>query len=339
MSFSKKEFLEYTGGVPQFGGAEEMQYSEGKQRGMRVYRVRTGGGLEFDLLPDRALDISRLSFRGINMNWLSKTGYSSPAFVSPVVGEFDRYFSGGMLMTCGFKNTGADYVGEDGRFRDGHGRIGMTPTEESWKRISWVKDRAVVEAGARTRDSLLGAHNLVMERHLTAPIGESRIVIEDTLRNEEPSETDYLILYHVNFGYPFMAPGLSFKMPEAISPMLPRTPYAEKGMKEWDLITEPIQNEEEQCYFHHLRPDADGMCKVIMENQALGIGVELSYLAENLPVLTIWKSLRTGEYALGVEPGNSYLRGIDEERKEGTIGYIEAYGTRKFRLELRFFDL
>lgn len=81
------------------------------------------------------------------------------------------------------------------------------------------------------------------------------------------------------------------------------------------------------------------MCRIRMENPALGVGVMLAYRAEGLPILTIWKSMRAGEYVMGVEPGNSYLRGIDAEREDGTVGTIPGYGTQNFHLELHFFDL
>ena len=65
----------------------------------------------------------------------------------------------------------------------------------------------------------------------------------------------------------------------------------------------------------------------------------LSYEAENLPILTQWKSVRSGEYVLGMEPGNSYLRGMQEEKKEGNVGYIGGYETKTMRLKLAFSSL
>lgn len=237
MNYTKKQILSYTGGVQQLCGIDELTYCEGKARGMRLYRVRTGSGLEFDLLPDRCLDISRLTYRGIGFNWLSKTGFSAPAYAAPVVGEFDRYFSGGMLMTCGLKNTGPDYVGEDGRFRHGHGRIGMTPCEQAWHRCGFEGDTYIMEAGASTRDSLLGAHNLLLHRHISTKLGESVLVIDDVLENQEPESTDYLLLYHLNFGYPFISPQWKIYMPPASKPIRPRSPAAQAGLAEWDRIS------------------------------------------------------------------------------------------------------
>jgi hypothetical protein len=78
---------------------------------------------------------------------------------------------------------------------------------------------------------------------------------------------------------------------------------------------------------------------VSLENPALKIGVRLSYDKSTLPILTQWKSLRSGEYVLGVEPGNSYLRGIDKEREAGQAGWIEAFGSMQFHTRLSFYDI
>ena len=58
----------YVGHESQVSGVEEHRLVGGKGDGMRLFLVRNGKGLEFTVSADRCADISRLSFRGLNMS-------------------------------------------------------------------------------------------------------------------------------------------------------------------------------------------------------------------------------------------------------------------------------
>lgn len=339
MGFDSKELRRYVGNVSQISEIREMTIEEGRSRGMRIYQMQPGNGLEFDILPDRAMDIMRMNYKGVNINWQSKTGFTSPVYTSPVLNEFDRYFSGGMLMTGGLRNTGPDYVDADGRFQPLHGRLNMTPCEQSWHRSYFTEDDYVLESGGMVRDALLCSHNLTLSRVVRSSLNKAEVEIEDTLENHEPEETDYVILYHMNFGYPFISPSLQLEIPEGTKPVMPRTEWAEKGMDSWQKMEPPADGYEEQCYFHHLIAEEDGYSRVILKNPDLGFAVTLAYEAKYLPILTEWKSIRSGEYVLGIEPGNSYISGIDNERKNGRVDVIGPFEKRVFKLKLSFSDL
>ena len=335
MGKNMAELLRYTGNMAQISGIREMTIENGRARGMRLYHVYTGCGLEFDLLPDKAMDIARVTFKGVNINWQAKTGFASPVYAHPVLNEFDRYFSGGMLTTCGFKNTGPDYVDHQGRFQALHGRIGITPCEQSWYRCHFENDDYILEAGGVVRDAMLCSHNLTLTRTVKACLSKPEIEIEDILENQEPTATDYVILYHFNFGFPFVSPDLNIDIPQGNIPVKPRTEWAEKGLDSWMKMEAPEDTFEERCYFHEPKAN-NGICSIGLENKNVGIKAVLSYENENLPILTEWKSIQAGEYVLGIEPGNSYIRGMDTERQNGRVDTIEGFEKKVFRLKLAF---
>lgn len=336
--YTKRDIERYAGNPSQVYGIREFTHTEGRTRGARLWQVRAGNGLVFELLPDKCLDIGLLSYKGVNIAWQGKGGFFAAPYAQPVLGEFNRYFSGGMLWTCGLKNTGDDYTDGSGQFQHAHGRIGVSPCEQAWKTYEAEGDAYVLRAGGIVREAALGGHNLTLKRSIVVTTDKPEIDVYDTLCNHEPEATDYLILYHYNFGFPFVGPELSMDFGKAATPMIPRTTAAKDGMKDWNKFTEPVDNYEEQCFFHDIVPSAEGLCEIKLENQSLGIGVRLSYDKRTLPILTQWKSLRTGEYVLGVEPGNSYLRGIDKERESGNVGLIDAYGKVEFHTRLSFYD-
>ena len=339
MDEKRKQLLKYVGNLSQLASVEQMTFDDGKRRGMRVFQVKNAAGLQYDVVPDKCMDIHSLSYKGINIAWQGKTGYGSAAHAAPVLGEFGHYFAGGMLWTCGLKNTGDDYVTEAGTFQHAHGRLGITPAENVWSKAAWEGDQYVLSMGGEARDVELCGHNLCLSRTIRTTMDKAEVEITDTLTNDEPTATDYVILYHFNFGFPLISPETKFRMPDAIAPMIPRTPYAEEGKETWDVLRPPIDEEEEMCFFHHLKPDENGNCRIKVENPVLGIGVYLEFAAENLPIVTFWKSERSGEYVVGIEPGNSYIGGMDDSRKRGILGQIDGFSQKKFCLKLGFYDL
>lgn len=337
--YTKEALLKYTGNPSQIAGVTSYTLDDGKGRGMRVYKVRNANGLAFDLMPDKGFDIGSLTFKGINIAFQTKNGISSAGYGYPVLNEFDRYFSGGMLMTCGLKNTGPDYIDQNGFFQHVHGRVGITPTEQSWAKSYWKDDEYVIAAGGVVRDSVLGGHNLTLNRTITTSVSKNEIHITDVLENHEPDETEYLILYHFNFGFPFISEQIKLGFPDSLDEIRPRTQEAETGINEWHVMTEPVDNEPEQVFFHSLKPDDNGRCSIRLENPALGIGTYLHYDKTNLPILTQWKSLRSGEYVLGIEPGNSYISGMENEKKNGRVDTIKPFSTKTFDMVLGFYDI
>ena len=96
----------YIGNPAQLVTLRRVTVAEGKAKGTGIIEVRTAGGLELDLLPDAGLDIGQCRFRGVNMSWMSKNGYDSPAAIAPYENEFVNTFPGGLLYTCGLRSAG-----------------------------------------------------------------------------------------------------------------------------------------------------------------------------------------------------------------------------------------
>ena len=70
----------YYGHSTQFFGVEQHRLVGGRGDGMRLLQVRNGSGIEFTVSVDRCADISRLSYRGVNLNYMSVGGYAGPAY-------------------------------------------------------------------------------------------------------------------------------------------------------------------------------------------------------------------------------------------------------------------
>lgn len=70
--------LRRVGSPDQLYGVTRVTVDEGKARGAALYQVKTGGGLCYDVTADNGLDIGCLSYRGVNIRFLTKNGYVSP---------------------------------------------------------------------------------------------------------------------------------------------------------------------------------------------------------------------------------------------------------------------
>jgi hypothetical protein len=338
-AFTRQDLCRYSVNPYQLASIDEVELRDGRARGMKAYRVRSQSGLVFDLHAGRALDIGALSYKGQNISLLTRNGVCSPENIFPSGGEFDRYFGGGMLWTCGLKNAGPNYLDEAGQFQPLHGRIGTIPPEQVWKKAYFEGDEYWLEAGAVLRDTTLEGHNLTLTRTVRTALSRPEIEISDMIENVDYRPTDYLLLYHFNFGFPFLSENLKLDFPPAREPVQPRNETARQHLVEWREMTAPVDGEEENVFFHTPESAPDGTAAVELSNPALGIGAWLTYETRHLPYLIQWKCMRSGEYALGIEPGNNLISSLPNERAAGRGAILNPFERHEVRLKLSFHDL
>ena len=96
----------YIGHDSQIYGIEEHRLVDGRGAGMRILEINNGKGIELAVTPDRAGDIARLRFKGINMSYMSPCGYVSPAYYDCIGSNWLKSFTAGFLTTCGLQAVG-----------------------------------------------------------------------------------------------------------------------------------------------------------------------------------------------------------------------------------------
>lgn len=331
--YSQKDLLRLVGSQDQIYSVKRYMSEEGKGKGSSIYQVTTGGKLQYDVAIDNAMDLTNLSYNGINVSYIAKNG----SMVSPYVHEnsgsvFNQTFNAGMLYTCGLRNTGGSLV-ENGEFFATHGRIHSIPAEN----CSAICEDGNITIKGYIRETALFGHSLELKRTITSKIGGSKILIDDVVTNKTPADEEYMIIYHMNFGFPFLSPELKMTLPENIETK-PATDHAAEYLERETEFTMPIDGEDETLFFHTLK-NKNGLACVKLENPEVGIGAVVKFSADTLPIMAQWRCMRSGEYVLGIEPTNSYVMGRTKERENGTIGVIPAFESVKMHIELEFYDL
>lgn len=325
--------LRRVGSTDQLYSVTRVTVDEGKARGTAMYQVKTGGGLSYEVTADNGLDIGCLSYRGVNVSFLAKNGYVSPYGSHPFEEDFTHTFTGGMLYTCGLLSTGPANRDADGVWQPLHGRYHNLSADQCFGRVA---DHAVIEVGGRIQETRLFGHSLEVRRTITSPVGSGELTVTDILTNNTPAPMEYMLLYHMNFGYPFLTGELEMELPEG-TVTKSRTEEAAKGLGRERTFQEPVDGLEEQVFFH-LVPEEEGLGRVRLYNPTLGFGAEVTWTKDTLPIMAQWKCMRSGEYVLGIEPTNSYVMGRSAERENGTIGLLQPFESKRMQVTLRFFD-
>ena len=265
------------GNVGQVISAYDIVFRGGRENGKEAILVKVG---KIEALFDKsnALDISWLKYKGENLSFLSKNGLNSND------GDFACRFDGGFLYTCGTDNVSACVDG-----KPVHGSLHYTPAEQVGYEV--FTDRVEV-FGIVRRTSLFGEHVVVKRRF---SVRENEIEISDTISNAGYTPTDYVLLYHMNYGYPFLDENLIIEMPLIKSEGL--TDYAKSRADRQFSITEPIDGGEEEVFYNYIKEG-----RVSLINERLRVKCETLYRVDDFPVTLQWKSMISGDYALGIEP-------------------------------------
>ena len=305
----------YIGNPAQLVTLRRVTVSEGKAKGTEIIEVKTAGGLELDILPDAGLDIGQCRYRGINMSWMSKNGYDSPAAINPYETEFVNTFPGGLLYTCGLRSAGPANR-DKGEWHPLHGRYHSLQAEQVCAEI--VDDEIIVKG--TIRETALFGHVLEVKRTIRIPVFGTSVTVQDTVTNRTPRDEEIMQIYHCNFGYPLLSEKARLILPEERE-TVPRTDFAKTGLGRECTFDKPIPGEEERVFFQKMKEEFSAR----LENPELGVNMTISWSGDTLPILSQWRSMASGDYVLGLEPTNCYIMGRHDERETGTLPVLKAW--------------
>jgi hypothetical protein len=334
-NLSRKELMRYVGHMDQVAGVKLLEAADGVERGSRVLHVWTGSGLCFDVLADRALDISSCQFRGMSLAWRSAVGDIHPAFYDPAGFGFLRSFQGGMLVTCGLNQYGSPCQ-DEGEDLGQHGRVSNLPAKSVSYHTSWIGDTYEMEITGEVRQTRVFGENIVLRRRISTRLGAKEIRIEDTVTNEGFNQQPHMILYHANPGYPLLSENARLKFD--VEGTFPADSNAEKGIDSWMVFQPPTPGYQEQDFIHTPAADEKGWAHIELENPDLKLGLRLSFDRGTIPYLTEWKMMGEGLYVLGIEPMNCKVFSRAAAREQNALPFLKAGESRQYALTIEVIE-
>ncbi|MDD5954353.1 MAG: aldose 1-epimerase family protein [Firmicutes bacterium] len=325
---TKKDLINYTGTMQQLAYVREYVVCEGRANGLRMVEVKNGP-LRFQAMADKCLDISALEFAGINISFTSKPGLNGRNPFDTHGEEALRSIMGGLFFTCGLQNI-CGPCETDGVEYPMHGRIRTTPAEHLCADAFWEDGKYILQVTGEMRESHLFGTNLVLRRTIRTVFGSNEIEITDVVDNQSDEAADLMLMYHCNFGYPFLAPGTRLVLPT--KKVTGREDWSQAHIDCWQTASEPRAGETEYVYLHELASDEDGKSFAVIVNDDLNLGIRLGFDRKNQPYFMEWMSMKTGDYVIGLEPSNSSVYGRKYHEAQGTMHKIAPHSEEVFKL-------
>jgi Domain of unknown function (DUF4432) len=332
----KSEVLKYVGNLSQLGECRHYTLTEGWARGMRAADIRTGSGLQFTVLPDRGMDISLASFKGVNLVYLTCNGETHPSYFEPEGIGWLHTFAAGLLTTCGLTYLGSPCE-DNGEQLGLHGRFSTIPVRQFTDLSGWDGDTYHYKLKGIIEEGFLFGNKLRLDREISSVSGQNSIQIKDSVANFGSKPSPYTILYHMNFGYPLLTEDSEL----VIDPFKtqPRDTDAEPGLKDFRKFIKPQPTYREQVFFHTIKGNNEDEATVTLNNIKLGIGVSISFNIKQLPYVNQWKMMGYGEYVLGIEPSNVLCKSRNILRQENSLPVLQPGECTTNNIEITVYEL
>jgi len=314
-----------------------VQIEDGPGRGQRLFVIRNAIGVGLEIAVDRGFDICSATWRGINIGWNSANNLPwPPNSVDAEEGVGFYRNIDGFIVTCGLDHFGAAGRGDAAHFKHKHrkevfhplhGRISSQRAAISSYGIDWDQEGPVIWAEGIVRQSSVFGENLVLRRRIELEVFGGTTRINDVVENRGFRPTPHAILYHINFGYPFldetteMFGNLDAKFISAFN--------AEAKAPVDDYVD----------YFQEVsivRPDSTAAIEVRNSALAGGIQASVTFSRNQLPDFGVWRAFQSGVYALALEP---LKRAKGNERQGAETGFLAAGETASYWLEVKLSGL
>lgn len=320
----------YVGNDYQLGGTRHYRLTDGVRDGCRCIDVRTGGGLEYTVVCDRGMDLSLASFRGVNLVYLTENAEAHPAFYDAQGSAWLRTFSAGLLTTCGPSYLG-DPCEDAGEQLGLHGRFSAIPAQR-------ICDETDLESGViRLTGQIVEAcpfgEKLSIRRTISSALGGASVTITDEIRSRGDRPTPLTMLYHVNFGFPFLDESTEFLVPSACCSGYGA--YSDERLEERFHMKPPAPENREKNFLHTFGAFGRPVRAWVWNRKILGgVAVYLSFHSQELPYMTQWMLENARDYVAALEPANVPCLPRSELRRSGLLPMLEPGQTVRLHLEL-----
>jgi hypothetical protein len=277
------------GDLRQFASVRRIVLDDDVEHGVRALAFSNGGGLDFWTLVDRSLDIGPLWWKGMPIAWQSLAGFRSPCLHDPEQdgGRGYNRTNSGFLVTCGL-----DHIRQPAPGHPMHGRLPFTPARVTAYGENWACDNPVLFCEGHVTQFCFGAEALRLHRRIEVPVGGNLLRIRDVVTNLGNEGLPQASLYHINFGFPALAPGSTVTLgaltlfevaalPDAVS--VPQS------------VSYSVEGEDTCAVCRLVTPLSGG--------ETLEIAV--AFGTEFLPHLQLWHDLRPHACVLAMEPCTS----------------------------------
>jgi hypothetical protein len=336
-TYTQMDLLRRVGDMRQLAGAQSFELVDGSERGTRGVRLYNAAGLDFNVMTDRGMGLTNLSWRGTQLSLLTPPGSVHPSFAEQPGLGWLRTWPAGFVTVCGLSQVGEparDGVEELGQ----HGRAANLPAfQVSWGG-AWEGDDYIVWAEGTLHETAVFGLHISLRRRVWMRLGEPRFWIADTVVNEGLTPAPHMLLQHFNLGFPLLDASTHLEIPSG--QVQPRDDLARPGIDQWMRFQDPGAGVKEQVFYHDLHSGPDDMVELRLKNLSFnhgqGLGVTWKYRKADYPVLVEWKNMADGLYVVGVEPANCHVEGRAREREMGTLQVLQPLETRTYQIEVGF---
>jgi hypothetical protein len=314
----------------------------GKQDGVDLI-VIDNGRLAITVVPTRGMGILRVTMGDLRLGWDSPVReVVHPKYVNLEARGGLGWLEGfnEWLARCGLEWAGhpgpdrfVNNVGEQAEMNlTLHGKVENIPASEV-EVIVEREPRPRIRIRGRVDERAFYGPKLELWTELSTEPGSSTFRIEDTLTNRSAFESEFQIIYHVNYGPPLLGAGAHFSAP--VRRVTPFNAHAAKDVATYADYAGPVRGFIEQVYNLHPFADRDGRSVLMLSNAARDRGVSMGFAVSELPYVTLWKNLTALEegYVTGLEPGTGFPYPRRLEREAGRVPKLKPGETRRFAID------
>jgi galactose mutarotase-like enzyme len=301
------------------------------------------GPLTVSVLPTRGMGIWKAKFKDLPIGWDSPVKRPvHPQFVDQAarngLGWLDGFNE--LICRCGLAFNGPP--GADAGARNGvesqltlHGRVANIPAHSVAVNVDPAGQGILAVTGTVDETTFFGPQ-LRLQSTISTRAGSNSFTVTDEIKNLGASDAELQLLYHANFGPPFLEAGSVVHCPART--VVPRNARAVEGIDTFNKYLGPTAGYEEQVYFFDLIPDAQNETLVLLRTADNERGVSLHFDRDQLPCFSLWKCTQAlGDgYVTGLEPGTNFPNFKAYEREQGRVVRLspgESY-TSRLRLEV-----